>query len=96
MGMSHYTIRGHATRQDYLVNVQDGRFWLYPPGTFTLPGTHWGLSYYPGSGQEITRRYPWMSHRRARRLVAKAERRVARAMRHIYRANAFAQRQGEP
>lgn len=92
--MTHYTIRGHATGQDYLVNVQDGRFWLYPPGTFTLPGTHWGLSYYPGSGQEITRRHPWMSHRRARRLVLKAERRVARAMRHIYRANSFAQRQG--
>lgn len=100
--MTHYTIRGHATGQDYLVNVQDGRFWLYPPGTFTLPGSveregrnpaRWGLSYYPGSGQEITRRYPWMSHRRARRLVLRAERRVARAMRHIYRANAFAQRQ---
>jgi hypothetical protein len=98
----HYTIRGHATGQDYLVHVSDGRFWLYPPGTFTLPHTlhrdngttrEYGLSYSPLIGQEITRRYPWMSHRRARRLVLKAERRVARAMRGIYRANSFAQRQ---
>lgn len=97
--MSHYTIRGHATGQDYLVHVQDARWFLYPPGMFTLPwtgesGVSYGLSYYPGSGDEITGRWPWISHRRARHRVAKAERRVARAMRGIYRANAFAQKQG--
>jgi hypothetical protein len=95
----HYVIYGYATEDYYLVHVQDARWWLYPPGTFRLPrvveGTSYGLSYYPGSGQEVTARWPWLSALRARRAVAKVERRVARTMRRIYGAQRYAERQGQ-
>lgn len=97
--MTHYTIRARVAGGWYLVEIRDGRFWLYPPQSFTMRVNH-GLAdpygytiTHPHEGREITAPWPWWSRRRARRIVAKAERRVARAMRHIYRANAFAQRQ---
>jgi hypothetical protein len=89
--MSHYTIRGHATGQDYLVETYDERWFLYPPGTWRVT-SGWVKSLH-GARQEITAPWPFWSRRRARRIVAKAERRVARAMRGIYRANSIAQRQ---
>lgn len=90
----HYTIRGHATGQDYLVETFAERWFLYAPGTWHVSTSN-SVTWLPGEQQEITAPWPFWSRRRARRIVAKAERRVARAMRGIYRANSFAQRQGE-